>query len=92
VGLLVASAVYNGEGLPRLYRLIDASSRRTLAYIRPSAEVDAAAALGRVVGIAGPATLDAAIKSRIIEPIRIDVLNQPAQAGQGAQVAPPAQP
>ncbi len=79
VGQLMASAVYNGESLPRLYRLVEPANFRTLAYIRPSRLVDPNRFLGNTVGIVGQATFDQAIKLDVIEVSSIDLLG-PAEA------------
>ncbi len=79
VGQLMASAVYDGSSLPRLYRLIEPASFRTLAYVRPGQQVDPNRFLGNTVGIIGQATFDPALKLNIIEVKSIDLLG-PAEA------------
>ena len=74
VGQLVASTVYDGRTLPRLYRLVDPASMRTIGYVRPSADVDPSQSLGQVVGLVGQARYDAGLKLRVIDVQRIDVL------------------
>lgn len=88
VGRLLASSVYNGESLPRLYRLADPGSGRTLAYVEPGGPVRAHL-LGQVVGIVGKSTYDTSMKLQVIEVKRIDHL-EAARARQQAQA--PAQP
>lgn len=54
VGRLVPSRVYDGERLPRLYRLESADSLgRTLGYLEPDRDLDLQGKLGDVVGIIG---------------------------------------
>ena len=74
VGRLLASGVYDGETLPRLFRLVDPSSGRTLAYIEPGEPVQAGQQLGQVVGIIGDKRYDQAMKLSIIEVERVDLL------------------
>lgn len=51
VGRLTASTVYNGQRLPRLFRLQAVDSGRTLAYLTPDPELDLESKLGSVVGV-----------------------------------------
>lgn len=74
VGQLVASTVYDGQTLPRLYRLVDPASMRTIGYVRPTASVDPGQSLGQVVGLVGEAHYDAGLKLRVIDVQRLDVL------------------
>jgi len=74
VGHLVASSVYDGQTLPRMFRLVDATSRRTLAYVRPGGLVEPRQTLGRLVGIVGESQYDATLKLSVISVERIDVL------------------
>ncbi len=45
VGQLLASGVYNGDSGPRLFRLVEPASERTLAYVQPG-QFDSACVLG----------------------------------------------
>ncbi len=74
VGRLLASAVYDGASLPRLYRLVDPASGRTIAYVDPGAAPQAAGHLGAVVGIRGRARFDPALKLRLFDVERIEAL------------------
>jgi SH3-like domain-containing protein len=74
VGKLLASSVYDGRSLPRMYRLVDPTARRTLAYIAP-ADVDTTAMLGKLVGVRGESQYDPSLKLRIFEVQSIEVLN-----------------
>lgn len=75
VGKLLASSVYDGTSLPRMYRLVDPTARRTLAYIAPT-DVDATAMLGELVGVRGESQYDPSLKLRIFEVESIEVLNR----------------
>lgn len=76
VGRLVVSTVYNGERLPRMYRVQTVSpvdgATRTLGYVMPNAEVEAK--LGRVVGVVGEPRFDPQLRLVIIRPDQIDVM------------------
>lgn len=74
VGKLLASSVYDGRSLPRMYRLVDPTARRTLAYLAP-ADVDARAMLGKLVGVRGESQYDPSLKLRIFEVESIEVLS-----------------
>lgn len=74
VGRLLASSVYDGRTLPRMFRLVDPTTGRSLAYLRPSDPVDTTQYLGRLVGIQGPTAYDPALKLRIITVKQIDPL------------------
>lgn len=85
VGQLLASGVYDGTNLPRLYRLVAPSSMQTIAYIRPiSGTVNATAALGRIVGVVGQSRHDSALKLRLLEAEQIVVLSPQEQVQTGA--------
>jgi len=76
VGLLTESSVYNGERLPRMYRVqavntIDGSPR-TLGYLEPGEGVDGK--VGSVVGIIGQARFDPQLRLMVIRPERVDVM------------------
>lgn len=76
VGLLVESSVYNGERLPRMYRVQAVSTLdgtpRTLGYIKPESSMDRM--LGSVVGIVGEARFDPQLRLMVIRPERVDVM------------------
>ncbi len=76
VGRLVVSTVYNGERLPRMYRVqtvhpVDGAVR-TLGYVTPTPEIEQK--LGRVVGVAGEPRFDPQLRLVIIRPDQIDVM------------------
>ena len=58
VGRLEKSAVYNGDRLPLMYRLVSVGEGipRTLGYIEPAEGLELARKLGVLVGISGGAT------------------------------------
>jgi hypothetical protein len=74
VGKLAASVIYDGAKLPRLYRVQDTSTGRTLAYVRPDAEdtLGLAALVGTVVGVVGDPQRDAKLGVTFLTPRRID--------------------
>lgn len=76
VGRLVMSSVYNGERLPRMYRVqaVDSidGTPRTLGYLLPNESLDKM--LGSVVGIVGEARFDPQLRLVVIRPDRIDVM------------------
>lgn len=76
VGRLTASAIYDGKRLPLMYRLqsVDAGGGRTIAYLVPSQNVDLKARLGSIVGVEGQSRVDPALKLRIVQPSRVDLL------------------
>ena len=74
VGRLLASSVYDGRTLPRMYRLIDPTTGKSLAYIKPDAPVDCTGYLGKLVGIQGATAYDPALKLKVINVKRIDHL------------------
>jgi uncharacterized protein YgiM (DUF1202 family) len=83
VGQLMASSVYDGINLPRLYRVVS-SSMRTIVYVRPSDAIDVSSMLGQVVGVAGPSRYDSALKMRVLEAREIDLLRAQPSAGAAA--------
>jgi len=74
VGILRASNIYDGKNMPRMYRLVDPSTQRAKAYLRPTDALDAGATLGKLVGVRGPTSVDPAAKLTVIEPTRVTVL------------------
>lgn len=84
VGRLLASAVYDGTNLPRLFRLVDPVAGRTLAYLDPGADSWPLRVMGEIVGVVGEAGYDPALKLKIIRIDQIDVL----EASSGRPVSP----
>ncbi|MFG0250328.1 MAG: hypothetical protein ACF8OB_15695, partial [Phycisphaeraceae bacterium JB051] len=67
-GQLLASALYDGQNLPRLYRLVNpAQPTVTLIYVRPSDKLNPSAYLGRTVGINGQIQVDDALNLRLMD-------------------------
>ncbi|MFZ4750741.1 MAG: hypothetical protein ACOYMM_09565 [Phycisphaerales bacterium] len=66
VGILNASLVYDGERLPRLYRLQDPVSGFTTAYLMEDPEFKLSSMLGLVVGVKGPRHFDESLRRDII--------------------------
>ncbi|MAE67262.1 MAG: hypothetical protein CMJ18_23620 [Phycisphaeraceae bacterium] len=57
-GRLVSSTLYDGDSLPRLYRLIDPATEHTIMYVRPDDVIDPRVCLGRRVVLRGAARWD----------------------------------
>lgn len=75
VGRLVTSAIYDGTRLPRMYRIVtegESGLTRTIGYVRDDPNLNLNSLLGSVVGVAGRAQLDDALRLRVITPTRID--------------------
>lgn len=80
VGRLVASSVYNGINLPRMYRVVDPASGRTLVWVDGSGPVDARQHLGKLVGVVGAQEYDPALKFNVLTVRRIDTLEPQSNA------------
>ncbi|MEE8155037.1 MAG: hypothetical protein V3T53_08820 [Phycisphaerales bacterium] len=74
VGRLDASTIYDGKRLPKLFRLRDPSSGRTVGYLRPSQEVKLPEMLGQIIGIVGEKSYDGGLRLNVLTPRRIDML------------------
>jgi hypothetical protein len=74
VGRIGASTIYDGEGLPKLLRIQDAATGRTLAYLQPDDQYKMVNLIGNLVGIVGEKTYDGSLRLNIINPQRVDVL------------------
>lgn len=74
VGRIASSTVYDGSRLPKLFRVQDPGTGRTVAYIRPEKEHDLAGLLDQLVGIMGERDYDGSLGLHIIDPERIDLL------------------
>ena len=75
VGVLTASTVHTGGNQPQLFRLLDPTGRRTVAYLEPGDNIDTVQMIGRLVGIVGDSVYDPSTKLNLIQPQRIDILN-----------------
>ena len=74
VGVLNASVVYDGERLPRLYRLQDPTSGLTVAYLTEDPDLKLSSMLGLVVGVKGDKKFDESLRRDIITPTSMTVL------------------
>jgi len=75
VGRLTASTIYDGKRLPRLLRLQDAGTGRTVAYVRmKDDDHDLASMISQIIGIVGDKTYDDVLRLNIVTPRRIDIL------------------
>jgi hypothetical protein len=74
VGRVAASTIYDGKGLPKLLRLQDGGTGRTLAYLQPDEKYELVNLIGNFVGIVGDKTYDETLRLNIISPRRIDIL------------------
>lgn len=81
VGVLQPSTVYNGERLPRMYRIVSVggTSPRTLGYIRHSSELDLDRYIGQIIGVVGENQLDRSLQLNLINAVRIDPLRTSGQ-------------
>ncbi len=74
VGRLDASSIYDGQRLPKLFRLRDLSTGRTVGYLRPSHQVKLPEMLGHLIGIVGEKSYDGGLRLNVLTPRRIDML------------------
>jgi len=76
VGRLSSSTIYDGRELPRLLRVQDPTTGRTIAYVRPdaSADVDLFTLVGQIIGVVGDKQYDGGLRLNLVQPDRIDVL------------------
>ncbi len=82
VGRLVSSAVYDGDRLPMLYRLVSVEGRvgRTVAYLTDDAALEMDGKLGLVVGVRGEGMAGEVGLVRVIRPEEVIVLTGVASA------------
>lgn len=78
VGRLMASALYDGRVLPRMYRLVDPGTGLTLVYVRPEA-TSPSQYLGRIVGVRGPSQYDQALNLQVVTANQIEPLAPPSE-------------
>ena len=76
IGILNASAVYDGQRLPELYRICDPMTSATIAYVEPNADIAMAPMIGTLVGVKGGKQFDPALRLTVISPLSIDMLTQ----------------
>lgn len=74
MGRLLASSVYDGQRLPRLYRIVDPTTQRTIAYAHGNGTINPATTVGQYVGIVGRSQFDRALRLNVIKVDRLDVL------------------
>lgn len=75
VGRVASSTIYDGASLPKLFRLQDPATGRTIAYLKPDADYALANRIDIIVGIVGDKAYDESLRLNIITPRRIDVLS-----------------
>ncbi len=80
VGRLDASTIYDGKRLPKLLRLRDPGTGRTVGYVRPNLEVKLPEMLGQLIGVVGEKSYDGGLRLNLVTPRRIDIL-QPRSDG-----------
>ncbi|BAM05014.1 SH3 domain-containing protein [Phycisphaera mikurensis] len=82
LGILRTSSVFAGEeggvALPKMYRVVDPASERTIAYLRLARGLDATPLLGRVVGVRGNREIDPTLGTPLVVVQRIDALDATA--------------
>nr|MCS5572448.1 hypothetical protein [Pseudomonadales bacterium] len=74
VGRLESSAVFDGAERPRLFRIRDAKTGRTVAYMHPEQVAIASTMLGQDVGIMGLLSYDPTLEVNIVQAARVDLL------------------
>lgn len=75
-GVLESSTVYDGVNLPRMFRLVDPQTGRTIGYVHPGNLGETARAfVGRTVGIQGDVTYDETMKLNLIHVDDIRAIN-----------------
>ena len=80
VGRLDASTIYDGKRLPKLLRLRDPSTGRTVGYVQANQLVKLPEMLGQLIGIVGEKSYDGGLQLNLLTPHRIDML-QPRSDG-----------
>lgn len=75
VGRVASSTIYDGQSLPKMFRLQDPATGRTIAYLKPDTDYALTNRIDIIVGIVGDKTYDEALRLNIITPRRIDVLS-----------------
>jgi hypothetical protein len=84
VGRVVASPIYDGQRLPKLLRVQDAATNRTIAYLQPDEKYELVNLVGNLVGIVGEKNYDESLRLNIITPKRIDILTPDKNAAAAA--------
>jgi hypothetical protein len=83
VGRVAASTIYDGESLPKLFRLQDPATGRTIAYLKPDADYALANRIDVIVGIVGDKAYEDALRLNIITPKRVDTLAAATEQASG---------
>jgi hypothetical protein len=81
VGRIASSTIYDGSSLPKLFRIQDPATGRTVAYLKPDAEYTLANRVDMIVGIVGDKVYDETLRLNIITPRRIESLSPEKTAG-----------
>lgn len=74
IGVLNASAVYDGSRLPELYRVCDPTTGATIAYVEPNPDIPMATMVGTLIGVRGGKTFDPALRLTVISPLSMELL------------------
>ncbi len=85
VGRIASSTIYDGTSLPKLFRIQDPATGRTIAYLKPDAEYSLANRVDMIVGIVGDKVYDETLRLNIITPRRIESLSPEKPSGAGAR-------
>lgn len=79
VGVLRTSSVFAGEeggvALPKMYRVVDPATERTIAYLRPARGLDPVPLLGRLVGVRGNKEIDPTLGTPLVTAQRVVALD-----------------
>lgn len=74
IGRLEKSAIFDGNERPKLFRIRDPQSGRTLAYMKPGTDNSVGVLVGNHVGVMGLITYDATLEVNVIQGVRVDLL------------------
>lgn len=74
IGVLNASAVYDGNRLPELYRVCDPTTGATIAYVEPNPDIPMATMVGTLIGVRGGKAFDPALRLTVISPLSMELL------------------
>lgn len=74
IGVLNASAVYDGSRLPELYRVCDPTTGATIAYVEPNPDIPMATMVGTLIGVRGGKAFDPALRLTVISPLSMELL------------------
>ena len=83
VGVLRTSSVFGGEeagvAMPKMFRVIDPATERTIAYLRPARGVDPVPLLGQLVGVRGSREIDSTLNTPLVTAQDVVALNPAAE-------------